>query len=152
MKTKKAFINILFVASFLMLPIFSNAQNLSFREYPAKKSQEKKVGWQPVTMTKEGSNVKNGVEFYSQKGDCPYGIITLVKLVNTNNYAMKVSYKTSPESPVVYIMVPASATIEGSCATVEGNLSKLIIKMPEKEEDQKKTSEYLIANVAVSAY
>ena len=149
MKTKQNLLVICIMAA-MMQPFLSNAQNLSFKEAPVAKHHEEKVGWQPVKLDEKGSNVQNGVEFYSQKGDCPYGIITLAKLVNTNNYAIKVTYQVSPESPIVNVLVPASGTIEGACATTEGNLSKLVIKMPETEDAKKKTTQFLLSHIVVS--
>ena len=148
MKTKQnIFVSLIVIA--LLLPFIGKAQgNLSWKETTPK--QEKK-GWQPVVLDDKNNNVKNGVEIYAQKGDCPFGIIRLVKLVNTNKYAVRLSYQISPKDQLIRVLVPAAATIEGSCADTEGNLAKLVIRMPEESEDaQKKTKEYILSHIEVS--
>ena len=146
MKTKKKLLFILFVAA-LTLPFLSNAQNLSFREEP--KPDTPKTGWQPIKLDDKGVNLKDGVEFYFKKGDCPYGIIALLKFINKNTYSVNVSYQINAESPVVEIMLPASKTLEGSCEIVGGDLSKLRIKLPEAKEEQQKMKQYSIAHIFV---
>jgi hypothetical protein len=148
MKTKRNLV-IAFAVATLMLPLFSKAQNIARKEAPVVKHEEK-VGWQPVKLDDKGSNVQNGVEFYSQKGDCPSGKVTLAKLVNTNNYAVKISYQVSPESPMVNVLVPASATMEGSCSVTDGNLGKLVIKLPETEDAKKKSTQHLLSHLVVA--
>ena len=145
MKTKKNIAIILFVAT-LMLPLISNSQNLSFREDP----KPQKVGWQPIKLDDKGSNLQNGVEFYIQKGNCPYGIIALLKFANTNNYPVKVSYQVSAESPIIEVTVPASKTLEGSCETIDGSFSKLLIKLPEAADEKNKTKQYLSTHIFVT--
>ena len=149
MKTKQnIFVSLIVMA--LFLPFIGKAQgNLSWKETTPK--QEKK-GWQPVVLDgNNNNNVKNGVEIYAQKGDCPFGIIKLVKLVNTNNYPVRLSYQISQKDQLISVLVPAATTIEGSCADTEGNLAKLVIRMPEESEDaQKKTKEYILSHIEVS--
>ena len=148
MKTKKYLIFILF-AVILLKPILCKSQSLSFKE--PEKHNPVKAGWQPLVLDTK-TNVLDGVEFYAQKGDCPYGVTLLLKLVNANNYSVKVSYQASPESQIVNVLLPASATLEGSCNTIEGNLSKLLIRVPEKKEDKQKIKQYLTSHISVSKY
>src|ERR1039457_1589689 len=123
----------------MMQPIFLNAQNLSFKETPAAKPA---VGWQPVKLDDAGSNVQNGVEFYSQREDCVAGKVTLAKVVNKNTYAVKVAYQVNPESAVVYVLVPAATTLEGSCSVTDGNLGKLIIRLPENADAKQQSKQH----------
>lgn len=101
---------------------------------------------------KGGSNVKNGVEFYSKKVNCNAEKMTLAKLVNTNAYAVKIAYQISPETPTMYVLVPASATIEGSCEVKEGNLGKLVFKLPETTDakQNEKNNQYILSHITIS--
>lgn len=153
MKTNQKLILVGMMAA-MMLPLFVSAQNnIAHSESPAVKHNEEKVGWQPVKLNEQGttaSNVQNGVEFYAQKSDCNGSTVSLAKLVNTNSYAVKVSYQVNPESAVVYVLVPAAATIEGSCTITEGNLGKLIIRMPIAPGAAKQSKQHLLSHIVVT--
>jgi hypothetical protein len=148
-KTKRNLVAVFIVAA-MMQPLLSNAQTASHKESPVAKHNEEKAGWQPVKLDDKGSNVQNGVEFYSQKGECANGKVTLAKVVNTNNYAVKIAYQVSPESPMVNVLVPASTTMEGSCAITDGNLGKLVIKLPETGDAKKNSKQHLLSHIMVS--
>jgi len=150
MKTKKNLLVVLFIIA-MTLPFLSKAQtNNKSLEWA---TQPKQVGWKPVKLDDKGNNVQNGVEFYSQKGECINAQnVSLAKLVNTNNYAVKVSYQISADSPVINVRVGASATVEGSCSTTDSNLAKLAIPMPvaKTDEEKQKNREYIRAHIVVS--
>lgn len=131
----------------MMQPLSFMAQS---QNSAAKRHEDTKTGWQPVKLDDKGSNVQNGVEFYSQKGNCNSGKVTLAKVVNTNNYAVNISYQVSPESPIISILVPASATMEGSCAVTEGNLGKLVIKLSETGDAKNNGKQHLLSHITVS--
>ncbi|MEO8761529.1 MAG: hypothetical protein ABI388_09005 [Bacteroidia bacterium] len=142
------------------------AQGPAYRGSPSDNHEQKKVGWLAAKLDGNGSSVRNGIEFYTQNAGCitkksapkepiqnssfdthyhtltPDMYITeqvdLVKLVNTNNYAVRVSYQESDFSPVINILVPPSSTIEGACDSKDDNLAKLLIKkLPIKADDEK---------------
>ncbi|MHB8260301.1 MAG: hypothetical protein ACYDCN_07210 [Bacteroidia bacterium] len=149
MKTNQKLILVGMMAA-MMQPLFSNAQNMAYKESTAATPA---VGWQPVKLNEQGttaSNVQNGVEFYAQKTDCIAGKVTLAKLVNTNTYAVKVSYQLSPESAAVNVLVPAATTLEGSCSVTEGNLGKLIIRLPENADAKQQSKQHLLSHIVVS--
>ncbi len=152
MKTNQKLILVCMMAA-MMQPVLINAQsNVAFRAAPLEGQKEKKIGWQPVKLDDKGSNVQNGVEFYSQKTDCNGSIVNLGKLVNTNNYAVKVSYQISADSPVINVRVGASATVEGSCSTTDVNLAKLAIPLPvgKTDEEKQKNKEYMHTHIVVT--
>lgn|ERR1035437_5506590 len=176
MKTKKNLLVALFVIA-MMQPILSKAQSLAYKNSTSDKPEEKKVGWQAAKLDDKGTNVRNGVEFYAQHTKCSTKKVTspekttfdaphhhsvtpdmyvsepvnLVKLINTNTYAVKVSYQTNDFSPVVNILVPPSTTIEGSCGTTDNNLAKLVIPpLGKTAEEKEKNRAYMKAHIVVS--
>lgn len=108
--------------------------------------------WNPVKLGADGGNIQNGVEFYSQNTNCGSGKVKLVKLVNKNNYAVKVSMQSSATSSAVNIMVPASATIEGTCSATDGNIAKLVMTPPvaTTNEEKQQNAEFFKSHVVVS--
>ena len=177
MKTKQTLAIVCMVAA-MMQPMFFKAQSPAYRDAPTDNHEQKKVGWQSAKLDDSGNNVRNGVEFYTQGAGCTtkkttsaekttfdaphhHSVtpdmniteqVTLVKLINTNTYAVKVSYQTADFSPVINVLVPPSATIEGVCGTTDTNLAKLVITpLPSKtDEEKQKNSAYLKAHIVVS--
>lgn len=153
MKTNQKLILAAMMAAMMQPLVFKAQTNVRFRDpLPnAVATPGKKIEWKPVKLNDAGSNVQNGVEFYSQTRGCPtIGKVTLAKLVNTNSYAVKVSYQVSPESPVENIIVPPSLTVEGSCVMMNGDFSKLVIKLPDNEEAAKQSKQHLLSHLVVS--
>jgi Ni/Co efflux regulator RcnB len=151
MKTKRNLV-IVFAVAAMMQPFLSEAQTVARKESPVAKHNEEKAGWQPAKIDDKGGNVQGGVEFYSQDAECMTGKVKLLKLVNTNNYATRVSYQQSADSPVVNIAVAASTTLEGICGTADGNLAKLVMNPPVglSKEQKQKNKEYLQTHIVVS--
>src|ERR1700752_1336090 len=117
MKTKQNLV-FAFITAAMMQPFLFKAQTNGFKDASVARPHghsEQKTGWQAVNLDGKGNNIKNGVEFYNQSAECNSAKVKLLKLVNTNSYAVKVSYQLSAESAQVNVLVPASATIEGSC-------------------------------------
>lgn len=147
MKIKNFLLVVAFILAAIMQPLLSKSQSIN---HPSGEVEKQNKGWQPVKLGDKGTNVQNGVEFYSQQGVCNSEKVTLTKLINTNNYAVKIAYQVSPESPVVTVSIAALATVEGSCAATEANLSKLIIKLPEIESAKQKSKQHLLSHIVVS--
>jgi len=147
---KRGFINLFFVA-LLMQSLAFKAQELAMSNvHVAKQHEETKLAWERAKLDDKGNYIINGVEFYSKKTNCHSEKVMLAKLVNTNNYSVKVSYQLNPESPVIYLRVPASSTIEGSCEATDENGAKLTIKMPETEDAKQKIKKHLLSHIIVS--
>ncbi len=83
--------------------------------------------WQSLNVSKEKTNIIDGVQFYSYDSECNKSKITLVKLINTNKYPVKLSYQLTANSPIVQLSIPASFSIEGSCSSINENEKKLVI-------------------------
>lgn len=150
MKSKQNLV-IVYIMAAMMQSFFCGAQNLIHQDSPAIKHSEEKIGWQPVELDDKGSNVKNGVEFYSQKTTCGPVAITLAKLVNTNPYAVKVSYQLNSEAPVMNVVVQPSSSLEGYCGA-SGNESKLLLNPPlgKTVEERKNIDNFIKASVLVN--
>lgn len=176
----------LFVMTLLMQPTLFKAQSPAYRISSSPENTEKtekKVGWQAAKLNDDGSNVRNGVEFYNQHTECSKKVtsnekgnsnekatfqtghhitvtpdmyisepVNLLKLVNTNSYAVKVSYQLNELSPVVNILVPPLTTIEGSCGVTDSNLAKLVIMSPvgKTDEEKQKQRNYVKSSIVVT--
>ncbi len=92
------------------------------------------------------TNIKNGVSFYNKRCNTDAQTL-LIKLVNTNNYPVKVSWQISPTDPLVSVVVPALSEMEGSCSVVDNNnQNNLAIQIPvgaDNEEIKKYTISHL---------
>ena len=145
---------VLFFLVAITQPFISKAQNhFSVENRPVRQGgsiEKQKTEWNTFKVDEKGNNAISGVEFFSKKGFCNSEKVNFVKLINTNNYAVKVSYQISAESEVVYVTVPASVTIEGSCEATDGNVSKLVIKALESDEAKQKAKVYMRSHLTVS--
>jgi hypothetical protein len=164
MKKAKQNLLVVCIMAVMIQPIITKAQsttkpwsksesNNTNNTSTANKNQTKIEGWQFVNFDGKGSYVRNGVEFYKQSAECNSAKTNLLKLVNTNNYAVKVSYQLSDISPVVNIMVAASATLEGACGVTDGNLAKLVINNPpvgKTDEEKQKNKDFFRSHIVVS--
>jgi|SRR6185437_1586492 len=110
------------------------------------------AGWQLLKFDDKGTNVKNGVQFYFEKAECSGAKVLLIKLFNTNSYAVNVSRQVSAEAPVVSVLVPALTTIEGSCTVTDGNLGKLIFTPPvtNTDEEKQKSNNFIFSHIIVT--
>lgn len=146
-----------------MIPQFGWSQTIDKRTKIVH-AQEKKI-WKPFNKFKDdqnimqtnpndvgtpvSTNIKDGVSFYSKRSQCNSENVVLLKLVNSNNYPVKVSWKLSPNTPEVFVLVPASSGLEGSCSLNDNNLAKLIIKKP-NDIDKKEIKKYALSHINVA--
>ncbi len=149
MKTKNSFYTLLFVVAMIQ-PLFFNAQNVTFKQasvaHPA-------FTWKPVKITGNNeSNLLNGVEFFSHKELCNSQEVTYLRFVNKNSYPVTVSYQTSSENPVVYVKVPGSTGVEGSCTANDENAAKLVLSFPIgiSDTEKQKMRDYILSHIVVS--
>jgi len=93
------------------------------------------------------TNIKNGVSFYNKR--CNTDVQTLlIKLVNLNNYPVKVSWQISPRDPIVSVVVLAQSEIEGSCSLTDDNSTKLKIQFP-VGVDNEEIKKYILTHLSV---
>ena len=130
--------------------IFSlQAQNPIYKEATLSHPAEQ---WNPVKLDADGNHVRNGVLFYKHAADCGSDRVKLFKLVNMNDYAVKVSIQYSPEDPQVIITIPASSSLEGACNSTDVNKSKLVFKVKPNmtEEEKKKNADFARDHIQVT--
>jgi hypothetical protein len=149
MKTTKNLFAVLF-AIVLMQPLFLKAQSAPV--YKPATISHPASHWDPVTLSEKGANIQNGVEFYSKSVECNLQKVDLVKLVNTNNYSVKIAFQRNAETPVEYIRIQASSSMEGLCSSSDLNLAKLVFNFPngKTEEELKKIKQFVISSIVVS--
>ncbi|PKP39916.1 MAG: hypothetical protein CVT98_00040 [Bacteroidetes bacterium HGW-Bacteroidetes-15] len=95
-------------------------------------------------------NLLNGVFFYSKNSVCEAEKVIILKLINSNNYAVTIAYQLDPILPKVIIEIPANSNYEGSCVpTKNENESKLIIRNTQ-ELDKEKIQEYIFSQITVT--
>ena len=127
----------------------SIAQTPIYKEATLKRPAEL---WEPVNLGDKESNIINGIKFYSHNADCNTGKVTLVKLINLNAYQVKLNYQISPQSSIISLVIPPSASIEGSCSTTNENLLKLVLTLPETKNDteKKEMEKFLFSHIIVT--
>lgn len=82
------------------------------------------------------TNMLENVTFYTMESVCNSKKVILLKLINSNDYAVEVEWQTSPSSPKVVVTIPARKDYEGSCASSDKNIAKLVIDAPDESEKQ----------------
>ena len=107
--------------------------------------------WEPVAVVAGGANILSGVEFYSKSAECDQVSSDLVKLINTNNYSVKIAFQIEKSGPVQYVRVPANATIEGVCNAADPNIAKLIFHLGAGDM-ARKAKEFIISSLVVSEF
>ena len=91
----------------------------------------------------------NGVSFYSKNSECNSEKVVLLKLINTNNYPVKISWQMSPNTPKENIIVPALKDYEGSCSVKDKNKAKLMIKNL-NGPDKAKVIKYALSHINIT--
>lgn len=133
----------------LAFPFLCRSQNPVYKEATLARPAE---FWNFVKLSDDGSNVRGGVQFYVHDAECGSENVKLLKLVNRNQYVVKVTYQLSAASSVVSFVVPPSASIEGSCKPADENLAKLALKIPvaNTDEEKKKSIDFIRSHITVS--
>ena len=144
MKTK-AGITTLFM---FLISLFVNGQNVAFKETPSKRPE-----WKALIFS-DDFNMRGGVQFYTKTDVCNNKKVTLAKVINTNQYMVKLSYQISDESPVVSLVIPAFTSLEGSCTASDVNTSKLLVDLPEtsSKEEKDKMNSFIISHISVTKF
>jgi len=160
MKTKK--ILFILMASSLIIPQFGISQTENKQATAAFSSGE---SWRPINKFDEPknniqtsnniavaaplTNVLNGVSFYSKNSECNAEKVVILKLINSNNYDVQISWQMSPTSPKVDVIVSALKDYEGSCTTDDKNKAKLVIIKP-SESKKGEAMKYALSHISVA--
>jgi hypothetical protein len=95
-------------------------------------------------------NIKNGVSFYKKSCESSIDKVSLLKLVNSNNYPVEVSWQFSSDAPIISVVIPSLSEIEGRCLDSKGeDISKLSIHIP-FNADAKKIKKYMISHLLIT--
>jgi len=160
MKTKKHLI--ILTLSMFVFPLLGMSQSANKPEATAFTFND---SWRPVNKfsasenkTQLGNNlvaapsltnVLNGVSFYSKNSECNAEKMVILKLINSNNYDVQISWQMSPTSPKVVVIVPALKDYEGSCAPDDKNKAKLVIIKP-SESKKGEAMKYALSHISVA--
>ena len=149
----------------MTLPQYIYSQNSSKQSTAA---SPKGNSWMPVNKFKsptnkkqEGSevivtppliNVLNGVSFYIKNTVCNTSNVVLLKLINTNNYPVKVSWQLNSKSPITFFIVPSRRVSEGACSPSNNiETTELIIEKPSGTKAEKeKIKQFLLSSITVA--
>ncbi len=129
-----------------LVPFCSKAQNLVYKEATIAAPAE---FWE-VPKLADGTNVQNGVAFYTHNGDCKSQKVKFVKVVNSNKYDVTLSYQLSKDKNAVIINIPALTSIEGSCSAALENTSKLTLPLGESDEEINKNVDFILSHIFVT--
>ena len=80
------------------------------------------------------TNMLEGVTFYTMKSVCNAKKAILLKLINTNDYAVEVEWQLIPNTKKTVVTIPPRKDYEGSCSSTDKNISKLVIDAPDDSE------------------
>lgn len=148
MNTENKFLKtVFFIGVIILYPLYSVSQVTTEKSLIRSNDEN----WRPVKLKEDGTNVMNGVSFYKRTGHCDSEDLLFIKLINVNNYPVKVEWQLSPDAPKTSVTVPASRQIEGDCSSGnDENLSKLSIHKLKNKEEKKKIFEYMRSVLTVS--
>lgn len=94
------------------------------------------------------NNVLEGVAFYTMKATCSKESVTFLKLINTNDYIVKVEWQLNPNDSITLINIPANTSFQGECSSDNDTVSKLIFKNNNESENLNEVN-YLYKSVKV---
>lgn len=95
------------------------------------------------------TNVLNGVSFYRMRSECNSSYVALLKVINTNNYPVNLSWQRGPGTGVESVVIPAHQSIEGACSSGDATRDKLAFTLP-TGPDKEKVKEFLFSSFKVT--
>ena len=94
-------------------------------------------------------NVLDGVSFYTMNAICNSNKVILLKLINTNDYAVDIEWKLNPNEDKITINIPANESFEGNCSSSKDDtISKLVVEI-QNEPSNANSTNYLFKSVKV---
>ena len=160
MKTKNTLLIILF-SSIILIPQIGwtqdNKVNENKKNTVATANEEL---WKPINKFPDPNvstvndatpliNVLNGVSFYSKNSSCNGEKVTILKLINSNAYPVRVEWQMTTNGTVEFVDVPASRSIDGSCSSTNSNESKLALKEP-NETERETIKNYVYSHIKIT--
>jgi len=144
MKIKGCFSAIFF--AMLFLPFLTKGQAMNTR------SDISGTTWQPLKLNEKGSNAIGKVLFFTQKSTCNAEDAMLLRVVNPNNYPVKVQWQVGPDSPIMQEIVPASTDVLGYCpsANDKKQTALIITNIPKIAGEKEKARAYFVSHLTVT--
>lgn len=144
MKIKGCFVAIF--CAMLLLPGLTKGQAMN------KRSDSSSATWKPLKLNEAGSNAIGKVLFFSQKSTCNAEEVLLLRVVNPNNYPVKVQWQISPDGPVMEEVVPASTDVLGYCPSDKDKKKTglILTNIPKTEGEKQKARAYFISHLTVT--
>lgn len=119
-------------------------------------SKAQTTDWTPIFLTVSGNHIVNGLEGYFQKGVCNNEDVIFVKFVNTNAYAVALTWYNAVFTHEIKwyynaddtksLTVPAATTAEGTC----GGEALLVIKLSDFISDPNQFKRYCSVELTIS--
>ena len=94
----------------------------------SKSNNDEESSWSPAKINSDGTNLLDGVEFYKKTISTAMKALIIVKVVNTNSYAVKIQWEESA-GVITEMIIPANSSAEGNADSVnkDSNESKLVL-------------------------
>jgi hypothetical protein len=138
------------ITCLLLLKISSfKAQNPVYKEATLSHPAEL---WKPVALGTNGVNERDGIQFYSFDSECNGTSVVFVKLINTNPYAVLLSYQTSSSQPRVSVTIASQKSLEGKCSSTDPNIQNLTLTAFDNKSQQEKQEiqNYIFSHLTIS--
>lgn len=58
--------------------------------------------------------------------------VLLVKIINSNDFDIKVSYQSAAESPISNVIIPSKSQVTGDYKSIDPNVTKLVFYKPKE--------------------
>ena len=149
----------------MTIPFFGFSQSINKRSEANIVENKKERIWKPINIfpdhnnimqshandvgTPVLTNIKNGVSFYRKPCDSNTERVVLLKIENSNDYPVQISWQINPKSPKISVSVKAKSESEGICSAKDGNASKLTIHIP-LDDDVEKIKKYIVSQLSVT--
>jgi hypothetical protein len=151
---------------FMIIPFIGFSQSMNkIAEVKATRAIQEQI-WKPINKFPDYNNmmqtspddvgtpvlinIKNGVSFYKKSCESDTEKIGLLKVVNSNNYSVQISWQLNSSSDYVSVVIPSLSEIEGMCSvSKDENVSKLSISIP-IDADTKEIVKYFHSHLQIT--
>jgi hypothetical protein len=153
---------LILILAILVMPQFAEAQSVS-------RPSENVKSWRPINNFKAKQsnklitsnvnaippliNVLNGVSFYVNETECNGVKTFLLKVINTNNYPVNVSWQLNKMAIVSVVEIPTKRGLEGSCQVNDDRHSTslaLVKPIGLTEKELKAIKLFFLASISVT--
>lgn len=108
-----------------------------------------KNNWVPLKINESGNSKINGVSFLKEEVICNEQQVVIVKLLNTNQYAVSVNY-TESNGEKKSISIPGLSEVIGNCDDINKvNANKLLVRKKPTTDAERQENKKIALNVEV---